>query len=138
MKTRKFAFQIIWPLSSNMAWLKSPQVDHLPNLISTYSQLILQEKTCCNSDQTLFDTTALFKSIIVSCYKTLFHNVNRTLIRILPPLAEKFTCHLLFLVRKNYTAFSPFFPSLMFQCLTSCWSPLVFWNIHLSIYFKLN
>ena len=99
-----------------MCWLKSPKVDQLPNLILIPN--LYQEKTCCNSDQTLFDTTALFKSIIVSCYKNSFHNVNRILIRILLPIAKKFTSHLLFLVRKEYIGFLLFFPSHMFQYLS--------------------
>ena len=61
-----------------MCWLKSPKVDQLPNLILIPN--LYQEKTCCNSDQTLFDTTALFKYILVCCYKNSFHNVNRILI----------------------------------------------------------
>ena len=96
-----------------MCWLKSPKVDQLPNLILIPN--LYQEKTCCNSDQTLFDTTALFKYILVCCYKNSFHNVNRILIRILLPIAEKFTGHLLFLVRKKYIGFLLFFPSHMFQ-----------------------
>ena len=90
-----------------MCWLKSPKVDQLPNLILIPN--LYQEKTCCNSDQTLFDTTALFKYILFCCYKNSFHNVNRILIRILLPIAEKFTGHLLFLVRKKIYRFPSFF-----------------------------